>query len=148
MIVCSCNAFSDHQVRSVVAREATAPHERGRRPPGCSAQRPLRRRHQADHGRRADLRTRLCHASASTHEDGVDTVANRARVISSPATPSATYRSRQSANQREAGLRSSCKLHLKGPNHQRQRNGISRTTKQANEINSYPRRVSQAKAEP
>ena len=52
MIVCSCNVFSDHQVRSVAAKEA-------RRPcmsevyAGLGLQRPvrsLRSPHQADHG--------------------------------------------------------------------------------------------------
>ena len=41
MIVRSCNLFSDHQVRSVVAKKrgATAPHERGFYAClGCSAQ--------------------------------------------------------------------------------------------------------------
>ena len=52
MIVCSCNVFSDHQVRSVVAKEA----RRSRMSEvyaclGCSAQcGPLRSHHQADHG--------------------------------------------------------------------------------------------------
>ena len=59
MIVCSCNVFSDHQVRSVVAKEARRPRmsevyawPRMQRPV-----RPLRSHHQADHGRKARLRS-------------------------------------------------------------------------------------------
>jgi hypothetical protein len=73
MIVCSCDVFSDHQVRSVVAKKgARAPHERGLFLPRM--QRPvrsLRSHHQADHGRKADLRLRSCerkHALKETLE--------------------------------------------------------------------------------
>ena len=51
MIVCSCNVFSDHQVRSAVAKEARRPRmsevyaSRMQRPV-----RPLRSQYQADHG--------------------------------------------------------------------------------------------------
>ena len=39
MIVCSCNVFSDHQVRSVVAKEARRPRmSEGYACLGCSAQ--------------------------------------------------------------------------------------------------------------
>jgi bacterioferritin-associated ferredoxin len=39
MIVCSCNAFSDHQVRSVVAKEARRPRmSEVYASIGCSAQ--------------------------------------------------------------------------------------------------------------
>ena len=51
MIVCSCNVFSDHQVRSAVAKEARRPRmseglrvSRMQRPV-----RPLRSHDQADH---------------------------------------------------------------------------------------------------
>jgi len=49
MIVCSCNVFSDHQVRSVVAKEA-GPHKRGLCLPRTQRSvRPLRSQYQADH---------------------------------------------------------------------------------------------------
>jgi len=52
MIVCSCNVFSDHQVRSVVVKEARRPRmSEVYACLGCSAPvRPLRSRYQADHG--------------------------------------------------------------------------------------------------
>ena len=51
MIVCSRNVFSDHQVRLVVAKEATAPNERGLCLPWMQRPvRPLRSHYQADHG--------------------------------------------------------------------------------------------------
>ena len=51
MIVCSCNVFSDHQVRSVVAKRGAAPHERGLCLPRMQRPvRPLRSHHQANHG--------------------------------------------------------------------------------------------------
>ena len=52
MIVCSCNVFSDHQVRSVVAEEARRPRmSEVYAGLGCNAPvRRLRSHYQADHG--------------------------------------------------------------------------------------------------
>ena len=59
MIVCSCNVFRDHQVRSVVAKESRPRMSEVYAGLGCSAHvRPLRSHYQADHGRKARLRSR------------------------------------------------------------------------------------------